>query len=179
MEPKVTKQNVPQDKRSLQLMHTLCSLLASHSARIARLQTHSGPLNIVSLENVLYQINTHLHSGNLHYYNYSAFKLTHMTSSNTCVENHQKQLVPTCDQHLWMVRFWEGHGVEAGIRRNLARGEADVAYSHHQGLATTPWGAKQGLLGHLAEGSDKRHAGTCRQRVDSAFVTTVTRYYLV
>lgn len=70
MEPKVTKQNVPQDKRSLQLMHTLCSLLASHSARIARLQTHSGPLNIVSLENVQYQINTHLHSGNLHYYNY-------------------------------------------------------------------------------------------------------------
>lgn len=51
--------------------------------------------------------------------------------------------------------------MEAGVRRHLPGGEADVAYSHRQGLAAAPGGAEQGLLGHLAEGSDDRHAGTC------------------
>lgn len=50
--------------------------------------------------------------------------------------------------------------MEAGIRRHLSRREADVAYGHRQGLAAAPWGAEQGLLGHLAEGSDNRHVGT-------------------
>lgn len=51
--------------------------------------------------------------------------------------------------------------MEAGVRRHLSRGEADVAHSHRQGLAAAPRGAEQGLLGHLAEGSDNRHAGVC------------------
>lgn len=51
--------------------------------------------------------------------------------------------------------------MEAGVRRHLPGGEADVAHSHRQGLAAAPRGAEQGLLGHLAEGSDDRHAGTC------------------
>lgn len=68
----------------------------------------------------------------------------------------------TCNEHFGVVRFREGHGVEAGVRRHLPRGEADVAHSHRQGLAAAPRGAEQGLLGHLAEGSDNRHDGTCR-----------------
>ncbi len=52
--------------------------------------------------------------------------------------------------------------MEAGVRRHLPGGEADVAYSHCQWLAAAPGGAEQGLLGHLAEGSDDRHDGTCR-----------------
>lgn len=51
--------------------------------------------------------------------------------------------------------------MEAGIRSHLPRGEADVAHGHCQGLAAAPRGAEQRLLGHLAEGSDDRHAGTC------------------
>lgn len=51
--------------------------------------------------------------------------------------------------------------MEAGVGSHLPRGEADVAHSHRQGLAAAPRGAEQGLLGHLAEGSDDRHVGTC------------------
>lgn len=50
--------------------------------------------------------------------------------------------------------------MEACIGSDLPRGEADVSYSHHQGLAAAPRGAEQSLLGHLTEGSDDRHAGT-------------------
>lgn len=72
----------------------------------------------------------------------------------------KEMLLPTCNEHLGVVRFWEGHGVKAGVRRHLTWGEADVAYSHCQWLAAAPRGAEQGLLGHLAEASDDRHAGT-------------------
>lgn len=51
--------------------------------------------------------------------------------------------------------------MEAGIRCHLSWGEADVAYSHSEGLAAAPGGAEQGLLGHLSECSDNGHAGTC------------------
>lgn len=51
--------------------------------------------------------------------------------------------------------------MEAGVGRHLPGGEADVAHSHGERLAAAPRGAEQGLLGHLAEGSDDRHAGTC------------------
>lgn len=51
--------------------------------------------------------------------------------------------------------------MEAGVGCHLPRGEADVAHSHGQGLAAAPRGAEQGLLGHLTEDSDDRHAVTC------------------
>lgn len=47
--------------------------------------------------------------------------------------------------------------MEAGVGRDLTRGEADVAHSHGEGLAATRWSAEQRLLGHLAEGSDDGH----------------------
>lgn len=71
----------------------------------------------------------------------------------------------TCNEHLWVVCFREGHRVEAGIRRHLARGEADVSHRHCEGLAAAPRGAEQGLLGHFAEASDDRHAGTCEGEI--------------
>lgn len=49
--------------------------------------------------------------------------------------------------------------MEAGVRRDLSRGEADVAHSHGEGLAAARRSAEQGLLGHLAEGSDDGHVG--------------------
>lgn len=58
-----------------------------------------------------------------------------------------------------MVRFREGRGVEAGVRRDLSRGEADVAHRHGEGLAAAGRSAEQRLLGHLAERSDDGHVG--------------------
>lgn len=49
--------------------------------------------------------------------------------------------------------------MEAGVRRDLPGGEADVAHSHSEGLAAARRGAEQGLLGHLAEDSDDGHVG--------------------
>lgn len=49
--------------------------------------------------------------------------------------------------------------MEAGIRCDLPRGEADVAHSHREGLAAAGGSAEQGLLGHLAEGPDDGHVG--------------------
>lgn len=46
--------------------------------------------------------------------------------------------------------------MEAGVRGDLPRGEADVAHSHGERLAAR-WSAEEGLLGHLAEGSDDGH----------------------
>lgn len=50
--------------------------------------------------------------------------------------------------------------MEAGVRGDLPRGEADVAHSHGEGLAAARRRAEQGLLGHLAEGSDDGHVGS-------------------
>jgi len=63
----------------------------------------------------------------------------------------------TCDEHLGVICFREGHRVEARIGCDLPRGEADGAHGHSEGLAATPRSAEQGLFGHFAEGSDDRH----------------------
>ena len=62
----------------------------------------------------------------------------------------------TCDEHLGVVRLRERHRMETRIRRDLARGKADASHGHSQRLAPTPW-SEEGLLGHLAEGSNYRH----------------------
>lgn len=61
-----------------------------------------------------------------------------------------------------MVRVREGRRVEAGVWCDLPGGEADVAHSHSEGLAAARRRAEQGLLGHLAEGSDDGHVGVWR-----------------
>lgn len=87
----------------------------------------------------------------------------------------------TCDEHLGVVCFREGHRVKAGIRRHLTRREADAAHSHSEGLAATPWGAEQGLLGHFAEGSDDRHAGICKEEngdYTSQYTSAVNSFFI-
>lgn len=63
----------------------------------------------------------------------------------------------TCNQDPGVVRLREGRRVEAGVRGDLPGGEADVSHGHGEGLAAARRRAEQGLLGHLAEGSDEGH----------------------
>lgn len=78
----------------------------------------------------------------------------------------------TCDEHLGVVRLGEGHGVEAGVRGDLAGREADGPYGHCDWLTATSW-AQEGLLSHLAECSDKRHLHSHLKEAEEDSVRTL------
>lgn len=66
----------------------------------------------------------------------------------------------TCDENFGVVCLREGHGVKAGIRRYLTRGETDVPGTGGEGFTPAPR-SQEDLLHSLTHCSDEGHFALC------------------